>query len=47
LFYVLTVLLNDVQTARVWTGLETHARHSPSWILFTSNIIIYSNIINW
>jgi hypothetical protein len=47
LFYVLTVLLNDVQTARVWTGLETHARHSPSWILFTSNIIIYNNIINW
>jgi hypothetical protein len=30
LFYVLTALLNDVQTARVRTGLETHARHSPS-----------------
>jgi hypothetical protein len=24
------VLLNDVQTARVRMGLETHARHSPS-----------------
>jgi hypothetical protein len=34
LFFVfilfLTALLNDVQTARVRTGLETHARHSPS-----------------
>jgi hypothetical protein len=28
--FVLTALLNDVQTARVRTGLETHARHSPS-----------------
>ena len=46
-YFILTALLNDVQTARVRTGLETHARHSPSWILFTSNIIIYSNIINW
>jgi hypothetical protein len=46
-YFILTALLNDVQTARVRTGLETHARHSPSWILFTSNIIIYNNIINW
>ena len=29
-FFILTALLNDVQTARVRTGLETHARHSPS-----------------
>jgi hypothetical protein len=29
-FIVLTALLNDVQTARVRTGLETQARHSPS-----------------
>jgi hypothetical protein len=36
IFLVLTALLNAVQMARVWMGLTTHARHSPSWILFTS-----------
>jgi hypothetical protein len=29
-YFILTALLNDVQTARVRTGLKTHARHSPS-----------------